>query len=55
MSGRPPCRLLIAELAARQLEAGDPGLPARRRRGLAGGGVVLVGVPEGAVVNRVDV
>ena len=54
-SSRPPFLLLIAELAARQLEACNPGQPARRRGGLASGGVVLVGVPEGAVVNRVDV
>src|SRR5215471_4355352 len=51
----PPFLLLIAELAAWQLEACNPGKPARRRGGLASGGVVLVGVPEGAVVNRVDV
>jgi hypothetical protein len=39
--------------AAGELEAGDAGLPAGGGGCLAGGGVVLVDVPEGAVVGRV--
>src|SRR6266403_2147720 len=41
-------------LATGQLEAGNARLPARRRRYLARQRVVLVNVPEGAVVRRVD-
>src|SRR3954471_14944823 len=53
----PPGRDFVGRSAARQFEAGDAGLPAvagRCARG-AGGGVVLVDVPEGAVVDGVDV
>src|SRR5205807_6359479 len=39
--------------AGGQGEAGDAGLPAVRRGSLAGRGVVLIDVPEGAVVDRV--
>ena len=36
-------------------EAANPGLPARRAGGLASRCVVLVDIPEGAVVDRVDI
>ena len=42
-------------LAARQLKAGNTGLPACGTGSLSDGGVVLVHLPEGAVIDRVDV
>ena len=55
----PPCSEELAAfehlLAARKFEAADPGLPAYCAGSLAGGGVVLVDVPERAVIGRVDI
>src|SRR5262245_58681844 len=44
----------LALLAARQLEGPNARLPPRRGRILAGQGVVLVYVPERAIVRRID-
>src|SRR5439155_15633100 len=51
----PGPKVALPTSAAWQLELADLRLPAGRRRGLARGGVVLVHVPQGAVVDRVDV